>query len=151
MTWEKIRDVVAVVGVAGSLIFVGLEVRQNTAATRGQTRQELTALNQDWLTLLSADSEFSDLFYRAWELQEPLEEPEQFRADFMMVLNLRRMENVFFQFQEGLVDESALGGYGLQALEITTPRFQEWWVEKNWRAAFHPDFVTFLESDGRAP
>ena len=70
----------------------------------------------------------------------------------MMVLDLRRLENVFFQHKEGLVDESALRSYGLQDMDMAAPRFREWWVDKNWRAAFHPDFVEFLEgSAGGAP
>ena len=148
MNWDKARDVIGFAGVAASLIFVGLEIRQNTAATRGQTRQDLAAINQEWLVLLSADREFSDLFQRAWDLGAPLDDSEVFRAEFMMVMNVRRLENVFFQFQEGLVDESALESYGLQDVNLTSPRMQEWWVEKDWRAAFHPDFVAFLEGQG---
>jgi hypothetical protein len=52
--------------VVASLIFVGIEVQQNPAATHGLTRQDLTALNQEWLTLLTADEEFAELFNRAW-------------------------------------------------------------------------------------
>ena len=73
--------------------------------------------------------------------------------EMMMVLQLRRLENVFFQFQEGLVDESALKSYGLQRVTSFTfeqPRFQAWWIERGWREAFHPDFVEFLESPARA-
>ena len=144
-TWAKTRDVIAFVGVVASLVFVGLEIRQNTAATRGQTRQELTAINQEWLTLLSGDREFHDLFVGYWELGAAVDELEQNRAELMMVMNVRRLENVFFQYQEGLVDETALRSYGLQNWDLSTPRMRDWWVEENWRAAFHPDFVRFLE------
>lgn len=137
-----------------SLVFVGLEVRQNTAATRGQTRQDLAALNQDWLTLLTADATFSGLFERAWETEGDIAPSEEYRAEMMMVLNVRRLENVFFQYQEGLVDASALRSYGLQWLQERgrrNPRFVTWWEEKGWRDAFHPKFVEFLEASDAAP
>jgi hypothetical protein len=70
----------------------------------------------------------------------------------MMVLQLRRLENVYFQYREGLVDESALSSYGLQAFDrslLEQPRFREWWLEKGWRDAFDPGFVAFLEADAR--
>ena len=146
MSWKIIREAFAFMGVAASLVFVGLEVRQNTAATRGQTRQELAALNQEWLTLLTADLEFSELFERAWEAGGEIAPSEEYRVEMMMVLEVRRLENVFFQYQEGLVDESALRSYGLQDMDMADPRFQRWWVDKGWRAAFHPDFVEFLET-----
>ena len=147
MRWKRGREVLGVAGVMGSLVFVGLEIRQNTAATRGQTRQELAALNQEWLILLSADREFSELFERAWEQEGEIAESEEYRAEMMMVLNVRRLENVFFQYQDGLVDESALRDL-LESMEIATPRLRDWWIDKGWREAFHPEFVEFLEGRG---
>jgi hypothetical protein len=41
MNWERTREALGSLGVAASLVFVGLEIRQNTAAQRGKTRQEL--------------------------------------------------------------------------------------------------------------
>ncbi|MDP5071754.1 MAG: hypothetical protein NWQ45_12735 [Congregibacter sp.] len=146
MKWETAREIFGVVVVVASLVFVGIEIRQNTSAARGQTRQELAALNQEWLILLSADAEFSELFSRAWMRGEEIAPEEEARAEMMMVLNFRRLENVFFQYQEGLVDESALGSYGLQVKSelIELPRFRAWW--SRWRNSLHPDFVEFIES-----
>jgi hypothetical protein len=149
MKWEAARETLAIVGVVASMVFVGVEIRQNTAATRGQTRQELAALNQDWLTLLTADREFADLFDRAWAKFGDVSPAEEARVEIMMVLQFRRLANVFFQFQEGLVDESALKSYGLQRITSSTfdqPRFQAWWIERGWRDAFHPEFVEFIET-----
>jgi hypothetical protein len=152
MSGKNVREMLATLGVIVSLVFVGLEIRQNTAATRGQTRQELAALNQEWLMLLAADSAFSELYFRAWDDEGEIAPHEHDRVEFMMTLEMRRLENVFFQYREGLVDESALRSYGLQSLEIDHPRFQEWWITQGWRDAFHPDFVSFLEDrNGGAP
>jgi hypothetical protein len=150
MKWNRVREAVGFLGVVASLLFVGAEIRQNTAATRGQTRQELAALNQEFLVLLTQDSVFSELFFRAWVEGGDLDPSEVRRAEMMMTLQMRRLENVFFQYQEGLVDETALRSYGLQDVNMSNLRFEEWWIDKNWRAAFHPDFVQFLESGGGA-
>jgi hypothetical protein len=150
MKGTRVRDVLAFLGVVASLLFVGVEIRQNTSATKGQTRQELAALNQEWLILLTADSAFSEIFTRTWVNGGEVKPEEAFRVEMMMTLNMRRLENVFFQYQEGLVDETALGSYGLQSMGWT-PRFMDWWVAQDWRAAFHPDFVEFVESRAPAP
>jgi hypothetical protein len=147
MNWNIMREAIALIAVIGSLIFVGIEVRQNTAATRGQTRQMLTDLNQEWLVLMTTNPDFMDLYGRAWVQHGDVAPEEEARAQIMMVLQLRRQENVFFQFQEGLVDETALASYGLSEMTgdlLDRPRFKAFWSER--RSAFHPDFVAFLEA-----
>lgn len=145
--WKRIREVFAFLGFIASMVFVGLEIRQNTAATRGQTRQELAALNQEFLILVATDQTFSELLYRAWEQEGPVTPEEEYRVEMIQTLNLRRLENVFFQYQQGLVDETALRSYGLQRVDMNRPRMREWWIDKGWRSAFHPDFVAFLEGE----
>lgn len=142
---EAIRETVGIIGVVASLVFVGLEIRQNTTVARGQTRQDLAALNQEWLLLMSTDSAFASTFHKAWvELYPDLGQHELRRAHFGMRLHLRRLENVYFQFAEGLVDASALQSYGFQTgLLFRSATFQDFWsVEK---AGFDPGFSRYLD------
>jgi hypothetical protein len=146
-TWVEI---VATIGVILSMLFVGYEIRQNTAVSRGQARQELATLNQEWLLTLGQDAEYEALWY-SWSPQAEktsvtLTEAESRRAWFVMTLHLRRLENVYFQYREGLVDESALESYGFAAAGIfRTTAFRVYWIDQNTRAGFDPDFVAFLE------
>ena len=152
MSKETIRETIGVLGVVASLLFVGLEIRQSTAVARGQTRQELEAMNQDWLTLITADPYFGDLWYRAWITDGEVTPDEEYRATMMMLQFMRRLENIYFQRAEGLVDETALRSYGLQdvATFFDRSRFQTWWVERGRREAFHLEFVTFVEEQATA-
>ena len=148
MSGKDLRESIGFLAVVASLVFVGLEIRQNTAVARGQTRQQLAALNQEWLILQSTDSAFNDIFRKVWiEPDSQLTASEIARANWSMRLNLRRLENVYFQFDEGLVDESALDSYGFQVSSalFRSPRFIEFWVTRNERRAYDPDFVRFLE------
>lgn len=54
MSRTELRETVGLVAVVASLVFVGLEIRQNTAVARGQARQNLADLNQEWLRLSTA-------------------------------------------------------------------------------------------------
>ena len=152
MSKEAIRETIGVIGVVASLLSVGLEIRQSTAVARGQTRQDLEAMNQAWLTLITADPYFGDLWYRAWVSNGEVAAEEDYRANMMMLQFMRRLENIYFQRAEGLVDETALQGYGLQdvAVFFDTPRFQTWWFEGRRREAFHPEFVAFVEEQAAA-
>jgi len=117
MSKDTVRETVGILGVVASLVFVGLEVRQSTALARGQARQALAEVNDLWLSNLTSDLVYSDLWYRAWETEGQVGEEEVFRASYMMTQFMRRLENVHFQFQEGLVDATALRSYGLQNFE----------------------------------
>jgi hypothetical protein len=146
MSGKAVRETLAALGVIASMVFVGMEIRQNTAVARGQTRQELAVLNQEWLILLTTDTEFSDFFGRAWGQTPNLAEAEVRRARNMMVLNLRRLENVYLQYSEGLLDESALNSYGLapRGIGYRTPHFADFWADD--RRVFDPGFVEFFEA-----
>lgn len=145
MSRTEIRETLGLMAVVASLVFVGLEIRQNTAVARGQARQELAALNQEWLILQSTDSVFHHIFRKAWiEPDAPLSPDEAARAAWAMRLNVRRLENVYFQFAEGLVGESALHSYGFQAAPLfRSARFREFWL--NEKGAFDPAFVRAFE------
>lgn len=144
-SWAAVRETVGFLGVVASLVFVGLQIRQNTSVARAQSRQDLASLNQEWLILLSTDSMFRQTFQKAWvDVSDTLTPDEVVRASWAMRLNMRRLENTYFQFVEGLIDESALNSYGFQAAPLFRSRkFQEWWKpEKN---AFDPGFVQMFE------
>jgi hypothetical protein len=114
-----VRETVGLIGIIGSLVFVGLQIRQNTAVARGQTRQQLTAMSQEWLMLMSTDSVFRVAFSKAWfEDSDSLTDNERAIANWGMRMMVRRLENVYLQFREGLVDESALTTYGFQSKRI---------------------------------
>ena len=57
----------------------------------------------------------------------------------MMIGQLRRLENVFFQYRESLVDDSALSAYGglREAPHFQSSRFQRFWVDR--RTNYDPE------------
>lgn len=96
MNWNGVREAVSFLAVVASLVFVGL----------------------------TTDAEFSELWFRAWSEGGEIDPSDEKRVEMMMALNLRRLENVCFQYQEGLVDESALRSYGLQVMAVFSPAFE---------------------------
>jgi len=143
------KEFLAAGGVMISLLFVGIEISQNTSATRGQTRTELAALNQDWLFLVSNDKEgvlFHTMFIS--DERDQLSPIEVSRATLLMIANLRRLENVYYQYEEGLVDSTALESYGFRTNTglFDGAAFSEFWYDLDNREIFHPGFVALFES-----
>ena len=59
---------------------------------------------------------------------------------------MRNAENVFLQFQEGVVDESVLASYGWADNAVFRREgFVDWWSVR--RQRFHPDFVAAFEAE----
>ena len=142
MSMQSFREWIAFVGVIGSLLFVGLEIRQNNAIARAQARQALTSdYREFWLALAFDD--------RLDEVQGPALADDT-RASMVQWVRMRLLENVYHQFREGVVDESVLLGYGWSGdPEFQTPEFVEWWAAS--RNRFHPGFVEEFEARQRLP
>lgn len=47
LSWRDLTEILGVIGVVGSLIFVAFQIQQNTNAVRSATIQEILPLSQD--------------------------------------------------------------------------------------------------------
>ena len=61
---RRLADYIAAGGVIVSIAFVGFELRQNTAAVRGATYQDLASTSAELTMLLAGDEEFASVFQR---------------------------------------------------------------------------------------
>jgi len=140
MSGSTVRDTLGFLGVMASLVFVGVEIHQNTAAIRGQTRQALNVDYREWQMTLASNP---DLFQRYTEYfgLSPDGHPT-----YAMNARLRNLENVFLQVREGVVDESVFLSYGWgDSQSFMSPQFRDWWLPR--RDHFHPDFVASFEAE----
>lgn len=137
MSKQALRETVAFLGVVGSLLFVGLEIRQNNAIARAQTRQALTSEYREFWTALAFDENLA-------EIQGPALAGTDSRASILQWVRMRLLENVYHQYREGVIDESVFLGYGWAGdPEFKTDEFREWWIER--RARFDPGFADEFE------
>ena len=101
----SIAEIVGTVAVVLSLVYVGAQVRQNTRATRLATAQNLSRDMREQLLPLYDDSEFSKLYFDGMKDVESLTGEERFRLNVYTMSYLRAMENTYYQYQNGAVDE----------------------------------------------
>lgn len=135
---RPITELVAAVGVVLSLLLVALEISQNTASVRAQTRQQLSDANSQFLVAL-ATTELAEL-WTGFGGGEELGEREYDKLTIALIAGLRGVENVYLQHLEGVVDESALSSYGWSgSFMYASDPFADWWRDN--RGRFHPAFV----------
>jgi hypothetical protein len=96
-----------------SLVFVGWETRQNTVAQRAQTRQALSDASRENTLALANDPDLMRVFgiYLDHHV-DSLTEVEAEQASIFLWTLIRNAENVFYQYQEGVIGLDALGTYG---------------------------------------
>ena len=142
----SLGETIAALGVIGSLIFVGLEVRQNTAATEGATLQAISDMHTRLLLEGGSDPTFMELIDRVLiqgHVRADFRTEETLRLNRYYIAFLSHLENTYLQYRAGVVSEGVFESYGWRNLLWVAPYFQE--VSDNMlRVAVSPEFVQFF-------
>lgn len=149
-TRSRAGRILAAFGVIGSLVFVGLELRQNTDALRAQTRQGLADRNAEVIYAVAENPELARAWTLMWQRDslagQALTMADSAQARWAMWGMLRFVEHAFLQVDEGLLPESALDGYGFRGnSNFMTRQFKPFW--RDIRERFDARFVAALEAE----
>lgn len=137
------KETLAAVGVILSLIFVAIELRQNTKAIQATVRNDLATASREFSLAIATSPELAAAT-RKWESGEEMAEVEFRMVQQLTIALVRNVENVYLQVQNGSVEASALVGYGFRGTPLLrADRFVVFW--SGIRGAFHPDFVEAFE------
>ncbi len=126
--------------VVGGIIFLGVEIRQNSQMMKAQTRNEVAVGVVELLTLAIDDADFANTILRGHR-GEDLSDVEQYQYDQKTNAWFRYWENVHYQYRNELYDEIE---YGVQREAIRTaltsgPGFATYWCAR--RSGYSPEFV----------
>ena len=122
------KEFVAATSVILSLVFVGLEIRQNTLAVRSSTLQALSDSHRDLVleSLLSEDH--SALISRTFlgETSESFTDHENTRLMGYYTVYIAHLHNTYLQREAGVIDDEVFEAYGWSGPIIRTTHFDEW-------------------------
>jgi hypothetical protein len=137
-------DVVTGIGVVVSLIFVGVQIRENTKAIRSSTITDITDQVLGLNALLITVPELRAAYSKAVQGKTTSLTPEEADAlTFWYASVLRVAENRFRQGQLGTYPpEVAASGSGAVAYRL--PFFKSYWMAR--RHTYAPDFAAFVDS-----
>ena len=145
MAKREVFEIFGLIGVIGSLIFVGVEVRQNTAEIRGSTHQSVSEqVNELYLTI-AEDERLSKLISEMIEdsnLRKNLNPADQISLDFVILTGLRRIENIHLQYLDGILSNDAFDRIGMNF-------YRKQYAKETWemyKGGFDDDFVSFFET-----
>jgi hypothetical protein len=115
----RLGQALSATAVVLSLLFVGMELRQNTLAERAQTRQQLANSSRELLLTIADNPTLSRAYAAMYGAMggfadTTLSPSDSLQARFVMFANLRNLENVWLQSQAGVVDEEVLNTYAFR-------------------------------------
>ena len=87
------------------LVFVGLELRQNTAAVEASTIQSLTDASSSYLLTIASDTELTRIIATASANPNELNELDAARLFFVNRSYWVRMQNAYSQWQRGTLSD----------------------------------------------
>jgi hypothetical protein len=148
---RKWIDWLGAIGVVASLIFVGLEVRQNTAAVRGATYQSIVDSSLQQVQWWANNEKLLQYEVRIDEgaVAEDFTDVQNLLIRSAFVMTVRRIENIYVQVREGLVEEDAVLRFRPSKDYFETPYFQEFW--ESWRLEMEPEFREYFEREFTGP
>jgi len=138
--WKETAEIIAVLGVIGSLIFVAFEIRQNTNAVRSSTIQAISEQSYESVRIAIENPELRAAIRAA--RQDELDSDQRDLMEMLFQATLRIRQNRYLQAQLGILDEetsSEIGGGGI----YTVPYFRIWW-EQN-RTNYSPGFQAYMD------
>ncbi len=105
MDAKSFVELFGAVAVLFGLIFVGLELRQNTAAVEAATLQDLTDASVDWITNIASDPDLTRLLLTQSAGLAELSDVERQQLHLLYRAQWFRFQNAFLQWNRGTLDE----------------------------------------------
>src|SRR3954451_17294289 len=150
MNWDAIvaiSQLIAAVGVILSLVFVGLQIKQNTRAVQ---RAEHNSTMEQWTVIRQAiaqNRDIAELMTAGRHGERALDAADQLRLEQMLQENGWAAYHIWDRTQRGIFPngtfEATAGA--LLGMLLRTPGGESWWrVAKH--VGFHPGFVRDVDA-----
>ena len=126
-----IAQVLGLVLVAASLVFVGFQMRQTHAIETGNAQRDIWNQTRDWWMIPVQDEAWFDTISAGLHDFRNLERFQQARFNAWGFNLLHILEGVYFQKHSGLLSSTIHDGYVLAVLAILkTPGGKMWWDDE---------------------
>ncbi len=141
--WGSVGELVGGLAIIISLLYVGVQVRQSTGATRAATNQAFSEQFSSLILQLTRE-DVRDIFRRGLAGLGNLQDDEQ--VAFMALLSAitRTYETFYLERAEGRFDSKMYEGYVRQLLDLyATQGAQEFWAIR--KHQFTDEFNEYLD------
>ena len=146
MKTSRLVEIFGTIGVALSLIFVGVEINQNTNLSRNQAYLDFAESLKDLTLQIATDEVLPSLVARtvAGETRNDFSLEDQVRLNSMQIATVRVWEGLFRSWQSGFLPKETISNTNIGGgILLNNDYFREFWEEV--KLQLTPDFVQFFE------
>ena len=148
MNWDAmgaLGEIVGALAVVLSLVYLAVQVRENTRALRRAATGEAVAAVREWSHRLIDNPSINQLFRKGLEGMENLSADERARFVALLFNFFKTFEHLHYQYAEGGLDpEVWVGWEHVGRAYLTTSGGQQLYGER--RQCFNPKFQDWLDA-----
>ncbi len=147
MNWDGIgafADVVAAFGVIITLLYLAIQIREQTKESRLSATRELARDWSEGLRFISGDDSNMELYQRAIADYAGLSGGDRIRAYMMFSSQIRIIEIQHFHISSGNLEPTLFAGMEYRIKQMgELPGIRYWWA--NNKEQYNSEFVNFAE------
>ncbi len=104
---HQVGELIAAIAVVISLIFVGVQIRDNTIASKAATYQDTIAYDMELLLHVGSSPDRARVFFTFVNDPDSLDEDEFLQGRTMLTASVRNFENLYVQHEAGMLSDEA--------------------------------------------
>ncbi len=146
MNWDAIAavgEILGAIAVVISLLYLAVQIRQNSRAMKGASTHGITQTIQSELRW---SFDYGEAFLKMINDPATLTELEAFKLGEWLTAAMMARQNEFIQYRQNLVDEDVwIATRGIIKTIMAMPWCKNWWENID-KVAFVPEFIELVES-----
>ena len=146
----KLKRIALIVEILGgiailiSLIFVGIQLKENTKATRSSTATATIGTMTDWYVTMGTNAEASSGFWKFLSNPESMQKDEQLQHIYVLHGLLLTFQNSYYLAQEGTLDERIPESLNQVIIGVKDqPGFQLYWKAR--KSIFFKEYREYVD------
>lgn len=139
-------QIISAVGVIASMLYLGIQIKQNTTSARSTTQQQLTERIHSRLLLVATNSELAALICADWKTTT-FTDVQRTQISYWLSAIITDIKGIHAQYKLGLISKSALHGRITvikQGVFNTDIAIAVW---DNIKGESEPDFIKWFEKN----
>ena len=144
MNWTKasaVAEILSSVAILITLVYLVVEIQQNSEATQAETRQAILDSDQQFLELLIDSPELHRLQFEA-----DLSDEERTRLSYLLITFIRMRESNWIQHENGTLDDVTWQAYRLSLIaQLSAPQTRIWWQNFGVERIYDSEFISLVD------
>jgi hypothetical protein len=141
--WANVATIVGVLSIPLSAFFIWLQLRQQTALAKVANTQALVELSSPFNLDLIRDRKMAEFWVEGAQHYDKYDPVEQYRYKSLLIWWLILHENIFFQWQNGMLDRTIYKTWQYDLEQFARNQLKDRWREL--RPAFQVEFSKHID------